>query len=475
MNQTSNDTLSALLIAVQVSSPSKVAQILTVQPGLATATVPAHPSENDPEGTTLLHWAMPGDARTLRDEHTEVARLLLDCGADPNTVGNGPNHGRCVPLSLAAWCNHVPLIELLLEYGADPNGSSSAYTPIRSAAEHNHVQAVEALVNAGAAHTLYELLLSGLENRISDHLDEKPQAIVELLDDDMPPLHAALSTAAGATLVPLLLERGAHEEARDGLGRTALHKAIDHEHAEAISILCGGNGVDIFAAAGLGDVARVDALLASESACALAAQADGTTPLFYAVLSSSVAIAEKLLDAGADPSPRSPRHWACITPLHLAIMRSNMPLVETLLSRSADLNAHTSPKSYSPTPMHIAARWGGRECIATLLQSGADPYAGGPVKTGSGPSVLSWVSYAGQIDHLELLIDAGVDVTDPRCGSILHTAAARGHTAFVDLLLKRGANPTAIDDQGKTPLVRAKEQGHNDTAGLLQASIDGGT
>ena len=97
------------------------------------------------------------------------------------------------------------------------------------------------------------------------------------------------------------------------------------------------------------------------------------------------------------------------------------------------------------------------------------------MKTGSGPSVLSWVSYAGQIDHLELLIDAGVDVTDPRCGSILHTAAARGHTAFVDLLLKRGANPTAIDDQGKTPLVRAKEQGHNDTAGLLQASIDGGT
>ena len=40
----------------------------------------------------------------------------------------------------------------------------------------------------------------------------------------MPPLHAALSTPAGARLVPLLLERGAHSEQRDGLGRTALHK-----------------------------------------------------------------------------------------------------------------------------------------------------------------------------------------------------------------------------------------------------------
>ena len=93
--------------------------------------------------------------------------------------------------------------------------------------------------------------------------------------------------------------------------------------------------------------------------------------------------------------------------------------------------------------------------------------------TGSGPSVLSWVSYAGQTDHLQLLIDAGVDVTDPRCGAVLHTAAARGHTAFVELLLKRGADPAADDDQGKTPLGRAKEQGQSETAELLQAFIDG--
>lgn len=473
MNQTSDDALSSLLIAVQEASPLEVAQILTEQPGLATATVPAHPAENDPDGTTLLHWAMPGDGRTLRDEHMEVARLLLEHGAAPNTVGNGPNHSRCAPLSLAAWGNHVPLIDLLLKHGADPNGSSAGHTPIRSAAEHNHVQAVEALVNAGADHTLYELLLAGLEDRVCSHLDDKPQAIVELLDGDMPPLHAALSTPAGARLVSLLLERGAHSEALDGLGRTALHKAIDHEHTEAISALRGGNGVDIFAAAGLGDVGRVGELLASEPACTRAVQTDGTTPLFYAVLSSSAPTAEALLNAGADPSPHSTRHWACITPLQLAIMRRDMPLVEMLLSKGANPNAHTGPRSYSPTPMHIAARWGGGEYIAALLQSDADPFAGGPVRTGIGSSVLSWISYAGQIDNLQLLIDAGMDVTDPRCGTVLHMAAARGHAAFVDLLLKQGVNPTALDGQDKTPLERAKEQGRNNTAELLQASING--
>lgn len=463
-----NGILGSLVAAIKRAVPSEVESILAADPQLATATVPSHPAEGDPEGTTLLHWAMPGDGRELRDEHVEVARLLLKYGADPNVVGNGPNHGRCAPLSLAAWGNHVPLIELLLEHGADPDGSSKDRSPILTAAEHDHIAAVETLVEAGATHMLYELVLAGLEPKVRRYLDEHPAAAIDLLHGDIPPLHAALLTQAGAKLIPLLLERGADPERCDGAGRTALHAAIDQERVRAAEILRTIGDLDIFAAAGLGEESRVAELLASDPKLARESQADGTTALFYAILAGNVSIASRLLDARSDASPRSTRHWACIAPLHLAIMRKQMSLVDLLLSRGSDPDSHSSARSYSPTPLHIAARWGEHEYIVRLLEAGADLFAGGPVSQGTGHSVIGWVAFSGQVDTLRLLIDYGLDVRDTRCGAVIHLAAAKGHTVLVDLLLRYGVDPGGLDREGRTPLECAIEQGQIETVELLQ-------
>jgi ankyrin repeat protein len=461
----------SLVNAVRRAEADAVERILSAAPHLLSATVAADASEGDAEGTTLLHWAMPGDGRELHEQHLETARVLLGHGADPNAVGNGPNHGRCAPLSLAAWGNHVPLIELLLEYGADPEGrggSSHADAPIVTAAEHGHAAAVAALVEAGASHTLYELLLAGMEATVCRHLDRHPEAVNGLLDNETPPLHTALLTQAGTKLVPLLLERGADPLGRDAAGRTALHKALDQEHPEPIAVLRSYGELDIFAAAGLGQEAEVARLLAGKPELARECQIDGTTPLFYAVLAGNVAIAARLLEAGADPSPRSTRYWACISPLHLALMRQEVSLVELLLAKGADPDAYGSTRGYSPTPLHVAARWNGAEGIISLLDAGADPYAGGPVDEGIGESVLGWVAYGSLVEHLRLLISRGLDVTDARCGCVLHLAAAKGHTDLVRLLLEYGADPHGLDGNGQTPLDRAVAQGESEIVALLK-------
>lgn len=365
-------TASALVAAVRAADAGAVARLLDQAPGLAAARLAADGAQQ----TTALHLAMPGDGAALRPEHVAVVRALLAAGADPDAVGHGPNHGLCAPLSLAAWGGHVPLVRLLLAHGARPDGAAGTtrdHAPIRTAARHGHADAVAALLAAGAAHTLCDPLLAGLADPVLRCLRADPAAANAPLDDGLPPLHAAMQTAPGAGLVPLLLAHGADPHARDGRGRTPLLCAIEAGRTAAAALLREpGGDLDLFEAAGLGHRERVAQLLAA-GADAGAAQADGATPLFHAVLAGSHPIAARLLDAGADPAPRSTRFWACLTPLHLALQRRQRPLVDLLLERGADANARGDGDRYLPSPLQAAARWGTVADVERLLDAGADP------------------------------------------------------------------------------------------------------
>lgn len=60
---------------------------------------------------TALHWA-------VRGERVDMARLLLENGADPNPRGGGD--GTVTPMTLAANRANREMIELLAEYGGRP-------------------------------------------------------------------------------------------------------------------------------------------------------------------------------------------------------------------------------------------------------------------------------------------------------------------------------------------------------------------
>lgn len=68
------------------------------------------------------------------------------------------------------------------------------------------------------------------------------------------------------------------------------------------------------------------------------------------------------------------------------------------------------------------------------------------------------------------LLAAGADVnstTSPDDVTPLHLACAGGMTPLAELLLQHGADPGALNDQGKTPLAYCLAYGHAETAAML--------
>ncbi|XP_076297611.1 ubiquitin fusion-degradation 4-like isoform X1 [Lasioglossum baleicum] len=89
-----------------------------------------------------------------------------------------------------------------------------------------------------------------------------------------------------------------------------------------------------------------------------------------------------------------------------------------------------------------------------------------------GQTLLNWASAFGTHEMVEFLCDRGADVNKGQRSSSLHYAACFGRPAIAKVLLKHGANPDLRDEDGKTPLDKARErvdEGHREVAAILQS------
>ena len=100
------DRLAAILTAAEAGDLPEVARLLDADPAAVHATSQA--GSVGPH--TPLHLA-------AWQGHRDVARLLLDRGADPDAAGEGG----AAPLYYAVKHRHPELVDLLLDRGADPN------------------------------------------------------------------------------------------------------------------------------------------------------------------------------------------------------------------------------------------------------------------------------------------------------------------------------------------------------------------
>ncbi len=121
-------------------------------------------------------------------------------------------------------------------------------------------------------------------------------------------------------------------------------------------------------------------------------------------------------------------------------------------------------------PLALAAECGHVDVVKVLLRAGVDPDWGGAT------TPLEAAALEGHVDVADILIRAQADVNRPVADGFtpLITAASTGNLEMVRMLLKAGANPLVLDDEGKSALALAKKNKHQDVVKELEDRASNG-
>lgn len=196
-----------------------------------------------------------------------------------------------------------------------------------------------------------------------------------------------------------MLEREPQLAARVANGPSAALLAQYYGYTElARELIARGAEVDVFAAAGCGQVERL-ILLDAEPGCVNAFSDDGYKPLGLAEYFGHTEAAPLLLFHGAEV--RTPaRNRVAVTPLHSAAAGGRAEIVMLLLAHGADVNAR---QVGGFTPLHSAAQNGDMTTARQRLQSGAD--ANARAQDGATPLMLAGEQRLA--DNMELMCSFG--------------------------------------------------------------------
>ena len=126
--------------------------------------------------------------------------------------------------------------------------------------------------------------------------------------------------------------------------------------------------LEIFAAAIMGTVERLEEMLAGNRSLISAVSTDGWTPLHLAAFFGKTDAARLLLNKGASVNARS-TNYMHNTPLHAAAAGRSAGVAQLLLEHGANVNAR---QESGWTPLHSAAQNGDLDTAKVLVSAGAD-------------------------------------------------------------------------------------------------------
>lgn len=180
-------------------------------------------------------------------------------------------------------------------------------------------------------------------------------------------------------------------------------------------------------------------LLLSHGASVQQVDAYGNTPMHVACIFGNKEAAQALLNYGAEiDSTTEGRTW---TPLMLAINESYTEMAEWLIKEGANLNHVDRQQGW--TPLLVACDQGLKDMSLQLIKQGVNvdvALTGGDAR---GRSAIHLVSYYGEVEIIEELIQKGVDVNkEPEGGGLcaLHWAVYNNHMQLFQYLLEQGAD-----------------------------------
>lgn len=303
--------------------------------------------------------------------------------------------------------------------------TASGHTPLILAVEQNDLALVERLLDQGASPNKGHQMSNAT------------------------PLHFAASNVSGAEIVRFLLSNGANPNARNVMGSTPLHFAINEEITRLL-VSRGANPstVDSFGTTPVyssvfgGDVASASFLLDKGSGSSQPQDKHGHTILMYAILSENRNVMVPLVlqyDWIRDTINYSDQNGE--TALYKAVSKEELDLAKKLIEHGADPN-YSTINGYTPL------MWAGRhgvKFVEFLISSGANVDA----QDASGNSaIFHAVTFNYSNEVLEHLIAAGanVDLTNIWHETVVHEAISRLHNEALVTLLRAGANPMVFSE-----------------------------
>lgn len=252
--------------------------------------------------------------------------------------------------------------------------------------------------------------------------------------------------------------------------QSSLSKAVSFRGLKSVFVfLVLGTSTVVFSspihdAARKGDVKKVTALLQSDPKLVGDRDKNGDTPLHVAALHGELAVAQVLLEAGADVNARN--GYGAFTPgdLWSVLGSSNHKDPVSLLSVHG---VDTQDMKNGYTPLHLAVfSVGHKKMVELLLSKGADVNA----RAASGATPLFFAILRDQKDDAQIFIDHSADVNIPDAygDTALDCALHLQYGSLIQLLVDHGADVNAVDQSGQRPLTYAMKMDDHKWADLLK-------
>ncbi|CAB0044230.1 unnamed protein product [Trichogramma brassicae] len=263
------------------------------------------------------------------------------------------------------------------------------------------------------------------------------------------PLHLAVISCDDTTkVVKSLLRRGANPNLANHAGSTRVHIIASNGHEDTAKFffkICDDLQLSV-------DIDAKDEL--------------GRTALHWALVCCKKQLAEFLWKRGADLNVACKKGK---TPLHLFGVYTDDNYYDDFIERFFEIwdkrqgTARVDAQDeFGNTPLHDALRYRHRQLVELLLRRGADPnLANNDGSTAVHLIAPSYIDNGDNDDLVEMFFDIcddrqqmlHIDAVDKLGNTPLHEALRRrNYKKVVESLLRRGANPNLINEEGQTPL-----------------------